>query len=129
MRSTDPRDKIYALMPLTVESTAQVFTPNYDLPARDLFISVAEYMIRKDQNLNVLGLSRGMRNGLVPTWVPDWSSNDQAKPFRSTESPKPEKTSRSILPARKPNSMAISTDYKDYYTSVELYTTWSTRKQ
>ncbi|OCK73913.1 HET-domain-containing protein, partial [Lepidopterella palustris CBS 459.81] len=82
MRASDPRDKIYALMPLTIKSAAEVFTPNYDLPARDLFISVAEYMIYQDQNLNVLGLSGGTRNVDVPTWMPDWTSSGQAKAFR-----------------------------------------------
>jgi hypothetical protein len=82
MRASDPRDKIYALMPLTIESAAEVFTPNYDLSARDLFISVAGYMIHQDRNLNILGLSGGTRNVRVPTWVPDWTSSGQAKAFR-----------------------------------------------
>lgn len=116
MRASDPRDKIFALMPLTIESAAEVFTPNYDLPARDLFISVAEYMIHQDQNLNILGLSGGTRNVSVPTWCQTGRLAGKQKRSGDTVSLKPENMNHCIKPVQRPNSTAISTGYRDCYT-------------
>lgn len=71
-KSSDPRDKVYALLGMTLEKDD--FLPDYALPIRDTFISLTKYFIARDKRLDVLCHVQGARSlHNLPSWVPDWS--------------------------------------------------------
>lgn len=92
--STDPRDKIYALLGFTElpsEEKDKTFRPNYDKSnsAQSLYTNTARYLLDSDPSMSILHRA-GMGNPRskyledLPSWVPDWSTVDkEAKNFGS----------------------------------------------
>lgn len=75
--STDPRDRIYALLGLdTAKKYRDVFRPDYGIKVEDLYVKVAREMIMKEDNIRFLHLAGiSYRHSLsLPSWVPDWTS-------------------------------------------------------
>lgn len=75
--STDPRDRIYALLGLdTAKKYRDVFRPDYGIKVEDLYVEVAREMIMKEDNIRFLHLAGiSYRRSLsLPSWVPDWTS-------------------------------------------------------
>lgn len=75
--STDPRDRIYALLGLdTAKKYRDVFRPDYEIKVEDLYVKVAREMIVKEHNIRFLHLAGiSYRRSLsLPSWVPDWMS-------------------------------------------------------
>ncbi|KAL1597723.1 hypothetical protein SLS60_008209 [Paraconiothyrium brasiliense] len=81
--STDPRDRIYALLPLTNMAHIEDLAPDYSISVEALYQKVATCMIREEGNLNILGFSgqTGKRNLRLPSWVPDWTSFSSSRAF------------------------------------------------
>lgn len=75
--STDPRDRIYALLGLdTAKKYRDVFRPDYEIKVEDLYVKVAREMIVKGDNIRFLHLAgiSYQRSLSLPSWVPDWTS-------------------------------------------------------
>jgi hypothetical protein len=80
-QSTDPRDKIYALMGFLKKSDEFPFEPSYgpsDKP-KDLYRNAASYLLLRDPSLLILhragtGFPRSPELQNLPSWAPDWSS-------------------------------------------------------
>jgi hypothetical protein len=71
-KSSDARDKIYALLGMTLEKND--FFPDYSVSIRDTFILLTKSFITRDKNLDVLCHVQGARSPHnLPSWVPDWS--------------------------------------------------------
>jgi hypothetical protein len=64
-KSTDPRDKVYALLNMTLEKDD--FLPDYSVSERNTFISLTKSFITRDKNLDVLCHVQGTRS---PTTSP-----------------------------------------------------------
>ena len=75
--STDPRDKIYALMSLASDGFNHALDPDYTVSTRDLFIrSSCELMKRHGSSLLLLhaaGIGYPRLIDSLPSWVPDFS--------------------------------------------------------
>ena len=72
--STDPRDKIYALLGLVDQSQDITVTPDYTKPISEVYEETIHYAIHAEHTLDVLIDKRTRRNlGYVATWVPDLS--------------------------------------------------------
>jgi hypothetical protein len=74
--TSDPRDKIYALLGLADDVMADELYPRYDEAADRTFIRTAEKLLTTQRSLYVLSqASRQNSPGLegLPSWVPDWS--------------------------------------------------------
>jgi hypothetical protein len=72
--ATDPRDKIYALLPLLSSSWSPIaMEPNYADPTAKVFVDCASYLLPY-WGLQLLCAVQGPPNtpGL-PSWVPDWT--------------------------------------------------------
>lgn len=71
-KASDPRDKVYALLSLSLNTSVR---PDYTLSERDVFIRAALDSIYASQSLSVLhvDISRKYRHDL-PSWVPDWEA-------------------------------------------------------
>ena len=77
LRCSDPRDKVYAVLNLDWKASSHIQS-NYSKSASEVFRSVVEYSLSKDQSLRLLANCSIRETGLsMPTWVPDWSVQSQ----------------------------------------------------
>ncbi|KAK2026049.1 HET domain-containing protein [Colletotrichum zoysiae] len=73
--STDPRDKLFALM--GVSDMSSLLKADYSKSTRDIYIDFTERLIRRDRDLEIL-LTAGLwnpENGVdlgLPSWTPDY---------------------------------------------------------
>lgn len=79
--STDPRDRIYALLPLTNMAHIKDLAPDYRISVESLYQKVATCMIREEKSLNIIGFGGQARNLKLPSWVPDWTLASPARAF------------------------------------------------
>ncbi|KAK0744662.1 heterokaryon incompatibility protein-domain-containing protein [Apiosordaria backusii] len=74
--ATDPRDKIYGLLGLLNNCDDPIdLSPDYNLPAKDLYIKVALQMITFSQSLSILHQHELRSSPIMselPSWVPTW---------------------------------------------------------
>ena len=74
--STDPRDHIYGLLGLSGDGHDMGLMPNYNLSVQDIYKDLAVKHISTTRSLDIICGCRGNRNFVnLPSWVPDWSSN------------------------------------------------------
>jgi hypothetical protein len=87
--STDPRDKVYAVLGLArvpLENTVQtgedtaadaacVMRIDYNASVSEVYQYTAKYIINRNRNLDILCILSANRDDLsddLPTWTPDW---------------------------------------------------------
>ena len=75
--STDPRDKVFALLNICSDPTSALIQPDYSLDKSEVFTKVASAIIQTGQGPRLL-LNAGVpdQTSSLPSWVPDWSQND-----------------------------------------------------
>jgi Heterokaryon incompatibility protein (HET) len=71
--ATDPRDKVYAILSMTVYGQHESLLPDYSVPAEKLYYKLAVHVINHDNNLEFLSFCDPGRYLQTPSWVPDWS--------------------------------------------------------
>jgi hypothetical protein len=79
--SSDPRDKVYAVLGLTTDNSKSVIKPRYnkDNPARTVYTNAMRFILIEGASpLDALsgagiGFDRSMND--LPSWVPDWNHN------------------------------------------------------
>jgi hypothetical protein len=84
-KSTDQRDKVYAVLGLTVDDSKKVIKPRYDDKhlASIVYTNAMSFILLEAAHpLNALsqagiGWDRSMKN--LPSWVPDWSHTDHVQ--------------------------------------------------
>jgi hypothetical protein len=78
--STDPRDKVFAVLAMTPEGSEETIAPDYRQSTRGVFLSVARFLILHHQSLDVLCHYQGKSSQYnLPLWAPDWTMNRVAK--------------------------------------------------
>ena len=83
--STDPRDKVFALLGFVALDGpyAELITPDYEKSTEQVYLDVAKYLILTEQTLDVLNqrhlLLSTSRHRSMPTWVPDWQVDTRTK--------------------------------------------------
>lgn len=79
LESTDPRDRIYALLGIysPLSKYRSPLNPSYDKPPDQVFREVARFMIEDDNSLRPVVFARSLASKapvtLLPSWVPDWT--------------------------------------------------------
>lgn len=83
--ATNPRDKIYGLLGLILESDDPALKPNYERSVAQVYQGVTKMLIRRYRCLAILDRTVASLDGvewfppappeaaLVPSWVPNWS--------------------------------------------------------
>jgi len=72
--SSDPRDRVFALLNLCKEGKENAFHPDYTETVRATFIRTAKFLIRSGHGSRVLlNASLSDPSLELPSWVPDWS--------------------------------------------------------
>jgi hypothetical protein len=83
--STDPKDKLYALLGLAYDSTNFIPHPNYNLTKEEVYKRFTIALLENGYRFDFLGLRSAQRevHGALPSWVVDWSdlNDDLAKRF------------------------------------------------
>lgn len=77
LQATDPRDRVYGLLGLAIDSPEEELDVDYGLSVRDVYISVAKFIVRRYHTLDFLCLicrPRGILSQDLPSWCPDWST-------------------------------------------------------
>jgi hypothetical protein len=92
LNSTDPRDKIYAMLGLLEQDlrSEPVLQPDYTKSVVDLYTDVTRYFIEKEFCLDIWERTydqpdqEGMGVPNLPSWVVDWSRRSILEPFHPT---------------------------------------------
>jgi hypothetical protein len=75
-QSTDPRDKVYALIGISSSQWDSKLAIDYCLTTEQVYTEVAQYVIESTESLEILAfceLSKvGSHTTGLPSWVPDW---------------------------------------------------------
>lgn len=71
LKCSNPRDKIYAALPLVLSSTHSMSAPNYDLAVADVYTQTALSFIHHEKSLSILADASQMGSE-IPSWVPDY---------------------------------------------------------
>ena len=75
--STDPRDKLYALLGICSREVASLEAPNYTIPVAEVFLQYAKQQLVAGSLLHLAATEYmdDISRVTLPTWVPDWSRN------------------------------------------------------
>ncbi|GAB1318455.1 hypothetical protein MFIFM68171_08665 [Madurella fahalii] len=81
----DKRDKVFGILSMVtnVGPEDKVLSPNYQVSVEDLYKAVAQWDIEKNASLEILSYCSGRKRAHpnLPSWVPDFSDLDEAKPI------------------------------------------------
>lgn len=106
MRSTDPRDKVFALLGFVALDGPfpELIAPDYEKSTEQVYLDVARYLILTEQTLDVLNmrhlrLSTG-RPPSMPTWVPNWQLMGRYRHFDYDDSGKERALKKSKIVSR-----------------------------
>lgn len=70
-QSTDPRDKVFALLGIAQEEDRSAIVPDYSKSLKTVYADLAIYLISK--NINIIYLNTDSPYHSLPSWIPDWS--------------------------------------------------------
>ncbi|KAL1607660.1 hypothetical protein SLS60_002595 [Paraconiothyrium brasiliense] len=70
--STDPRDKVYAVLGLAQAEFRDGFPIDYSLTVEEVYTQLATHTMELEQELRVLKYADGLRMRDMPSWVPQW---------------------------------------------------------
>lgn len=77
LQSTNPLDKVYALLSLTSDASNRVIIPDYSKTPQLLFTEVSQFFIWRGQPFGILsraGIGHERKIEGLPSWVPDWTT-------------------------------------------------------
>jgi len=76
--ATDRRDKVFALLGLAADIEHPLLKPDYSQGWPEVYANLARFLIQRDNSLDVICVAKHDRpNTELPSWVPDWSNNQQ----------------------------------------------------
>ena len=83
--STEPRDKVFALLGLVYDSALYIPVPNYKQSIRDICISMTISAMSTNSSLDIIPvLAPFSDRSLLPSWCPNWFALDKSSLLRQT---------------------------------------------
>ena len=74
MASTDPRDKVYALLGLACDRDKLEFVPNYNSCTAEVYRKAAVCILKTSTHLDIFSSCTIAKSIELPSWVPNWFS-------------------------------------------------------
>lgn len=74
LKATDPRDKVYSLLGLAMDSEALSIRADYTFTVTELYTRVATAIMNFYHSTHILYSNLTIKSHNLPSWVPDWSS-------------------------------------------------------
>ena len=79
-KTSDPRDKIYALAGLSAARNNPKFITDYSATPRQVHIDIARHILFKSKRIDVICATQRRKSGFnLPSWVPDWTIDTERK--------------------------------------------------
>jgi hypothetical protein len=107
-KATDPRDKVFALQGVMTDTNSFCNTVTYGSTMEQVYLAFSVYNLQDRKDLVWLsnaGLSTYSRNGNLPSWVPDWSHDNNRKEILAS-------TNQFRASGETVPSLSISSDHK-----------------
>jgi hypothetical protein len=79
--ATDSRDNIYSILAIATDGNHEGLQPDYSRPVEEIYERFAMHMIKRNNNLDIMGYCFLEKNFSLPSWVPDWSVRHIPTPF------------------------------------------------
>lgn len=86
--STEPRDKLFALLSLTDTNLGEDgdeyhIAPNYSSSTHEIYTCLARFILNSSDTLDLLSIQHGATpiSKHLPSWVPDWSDSTAKTPL------------------------------------------------
>ncbi|KAI1179025.1 heterokaryon incompatibility protein-domain-containing protein [Nemania sp. FL0916] len=77
-KATDPRDKVYALLGMSIWTRGAPLQPDYQLELEQVYINTMMKIIEEINSLDILqGVLRPTMFPNLPSWVHDWTIEDE----------------------------------------------------
>jgi hypothetical protein len=83
--STDPRDKVFALLGLVYDSGLYVPVPNYKQSTKDVCIGITLSAVATTASLDIVPLLGCGFEGAFPSWIPNWFDLNEDSALRQIE--------------------------------------------
>jgi hypothetical protein len=107
-QATDPRDKVFALQGVITDTKSFCKTVTYKSTMEEVYLAFAVYNLQDQKDLVWLsnaGVSTYPRNGNLPSWVPNWSHDNNRKEILAS-------TNQFQASGETVPSLSISSDHK-----------------
>jgi hypothetical protein len=127
--STDPRDKVFALLPLFLTDSSDCPLADYSLSTIALFTALAETFIKCIGLETLLAASGNSKLDRLPSWVPDWASRPLSQglleiafqhPFPETSTARPRFCASSALDNNLQNLVVVTSNNFGLSASLEI---------
>lgn len=83
--STDPRDKVFAVLGLADQEFRDVFKADYSLSTEEVYTKLAVHFVEPEGDLRILkystGQSKELQARLMPSWIPQWDIKNGYDPL------------------------------------------------
>ena len=80
--ATNPRDKIFALIPLSSDSSDPALTVDYSKTMETVAVETAQHFVRNGYGLSLLLSARSASSSTSsPSWFPDWMGSENPEKF------------------------------------------------
>jgi hypothetical protein len=112
--ATDPRDKVYAALPIAQYGDKKDLCPNYSMPVEDIYREVAISIITQDKNLDLLAYCYPGQSFDIPSWVPDWTCKPSSHPLPKATDELGHSTSARIYNACGGRTSELAFEYGKY---------------
>ncbi|KAK3381902.1 heterokaryon incompatibility protein-domain-containing protein [Podospora didyma] len=84
--ATDPRDKLYALLGMASDVSADDLVPDYARSVESVFTNLVQFMVSQKGSLDIISSGRlALAGPGLPTWIPDWRVSDSLRPLSGEE--------------------------------------------
>ena len=79
--STEPRDKLFALLSLASDAGDPMLDPDYESPLEDVMLRYAQVFVERGNAMDLLYRAGTSKNSLpgCPSWIPDWTRESRPK--------------------------------------------------
>jgi len=79
--STEPRDKLFAVLSLASDAGDPMLDPDYESPLEDVMLRYAHVFVERGNAMNLLYRAGSSKNSLpgCPSWIPDWTRESRPR--------------------------------------------------